>query len=76
VAASYIAAPSLFILAAYIQLTDALTSGREVARAHTRLVSASPRARRAMAEGLIRPWEEEKDEQWGKEARGSVTQSY
>mmetsp|Transcript_7899 Transcript_7899/g.19753 ORF Transcript_7899/g.19753 Transcript_7899/m.19753 type:complete len:276 (-) Transcript_7899:1891-2718(-) len=55
VAASYMAAPSLFILAAYIQLTEALTSGRLVALAHTRLVSDSPSDRRAMAEGSIRP---------------------
>eukprot|EP00955_Chlamydomonas_euryale_P045665 353209-Chlamydomonas_euryale.AAC.2 len=52
---SYIDAPSLAILAAYIQLTEARTSGSDVALANTRLVSASPTARRAMALGLIKP---------------------
>mmetsp|Transcript_42935 Transcript_42935/g.128887 ORF Transcript_42935/g.128887 Transcript_42935/m.128887 type:complete len:445 (+) Transcript_42935:1310-2644(+) len=54
-AMSYIDAPSLAILAAYIQLTEARTSGSDVALANTRLVSASPTARRAMALGLIKP---------------------
>jgi len=39
----------------HIQLTDALTSARSVAAAHTRLVNASPRAMRAMAGGSISP---------------------
>mmetsp|Transcript_4465 Transcript_4465/g.7985 ORF Transcript_4465/g.7985 Transcript_4465/m.7985 type:complete len:292 (+) Transcript_4465:1491-2366(+) len=54
-AASYMLAPSSFILAAYIQFTDALTSGSEVARAKTKLVKASPSANRAMAAGSIKP---------------------
>ena len=55
VAASYIATPSLFIFAAYIQLTEARTSGREVARAQTRLVSASPSDSLAIATGSMSP---------------------
>ena len=39
----------------HIQLTEALTSARPVAAAHTRFVRASPSARRAMAAGLTRP---------------------
>jgi hypothetical protein len=54
-AASYMAAPSCPILAAYIQLTLALMSGSAVTAAHTRLVSASPSASRAIAAGLIKP---------------------
>jgi hypothetical protein len=49
------AAPSLFIFAAYIQFTLALTSHSAVAGAQHRLVSASPMARRAMAAGSSRP---------------------
>lgn len=49
------AAPSLPIFAAYIQLTLALMSSILVAEAKHRLVSASPIDRRAMAAGLRRP---------------------
>mmetsp|Transcript_1434 Transcript_1434/g.4268 ORF Transcript_1434/g.4268 Transcript_1434/m.4268 type:complete len:293 (+) Transcript_1434:630-1508(+) len=54
-AASYMEAPSWPILAAYIQFTLALISGREVTAAQVRLVSASPSARRAIAAGLMSP---------------------
>ena len=54
-AASYMAAPSCPILAAYIQLTLALTSASAETAAHTRLVHASPSARRAIAAGSTRP---------------------
>ena len=55
-AASYISAPSLPILAAYIQFTDAFTCANSVTCAQTRFVRASPKAILAMAAGLIRPF--------------------
>ena len=53
--ASYIAAPSPSSLAAHIQLAEHLTSPRSVTAAHTRLVSDSETARRAIAAGESRP---------------------
>jgi hypothetical protein len=54
-AALYMAEPSAFILAAYIQLTDARMSLTSEMRARARLVSDSPTASRAMAAGQIKP---------------------
>mmetsp|Transcript_4425 Transcript_4425/g.15525 ORF Transcript_4425/g.15525 Transcript_4425/m.15525 type:complete len:265 (+) Transcript_4425:1663-2457(+) len=54
-AASYMAAPSPSILAAYIQFTDDLMSSIEVSGAHMMLVTASATARRAMAAGSSIP---------------------
>ena len=56
-AAVSMSAPSAPILAAYIQLTDALMSPRAVMGAQTRLVRASARARRAMAAGIDQPFD-------------------
>mmetsp|Transcript_3757 Transcript_3757/g.10761 ORF Transcript_3757/g.10761 Transcript_3757/m.10761 type:complete len:262 (+) Transcript_3757:1611-2396(+) len=55
-AASYIAAPSPSILAAYIQFTDDLMSSIDVRGAHMMLVTASATASRAMADGFNMPF--------------------
>lgn len=49
---------TVMVLLAADSLPEALTSRSAVTRANTRLVSASPSARRAMALGSIRPWGE------------------
>mmetsp|Transcript_19825 Transcript_19825/g.63179 ORF Transcript_19825/g.63179 Transcript_19825/m.63179 type:complete len:338 (+) Transcript_19825:396-1409(+) len=53
--ASYMAAPSPSSLAAHIQLAEHFTSPRPPTDAHTRLVTASAVARRAIAAGSSRP---------------------